>query len=91
MEAVLRALARQSLGLLGNDRAFIRFRQAEEAERAPDLGRPGFIDVRAAFVRRAAASVGFGERTAAPGAFYDVRQLRRRTPDPADVNTRMLD
>jgi hypothetical protein len=42
-------------------------------------------------VRLAAAGVGFGERTAAPGAFYDVRQLRRRTPDPADVNTRMLD
>jgi len=47
--------------------------------------------VREAFVRLEAAGVGFGRRTAAPGAFYDFRELRRRTPDPADVNTRMLD
>jgi hypothetical protein len=91
VEAVHRALARQSLGLLGNDRAFIRFRQPEEAVGAPDLGRPGFTDVREAFVRLAAAGVGFGQATGVPGQFYDFHELRRRTPDPEDVNTRELD
>lgn len=91
VEAVHRALARQSLGLLGNDRAFIRFRQPEEAEGAPDLGRPGFTDVREALVRLEAAGIGFGRQTPAPGQFYDFNELRRRTPDPSDVNTRQLD
>ena len=38
VEAVHRALARQSLGKLGNDRVFIR---ADNREEAPDAGRPG--------------------------------------------------
>jgi hypothetical protein len=91
VEAVHRALARQSLGLLGNDRAFIRFRQPEAAEGAPDLGRPGFTDVREAFARLKAAGIGFDEQTPAPGAFYDFAELRKRTPDPDAVNTRELD
>ncbi len=91
MEAVHRRSRASRSGCWATTGRSSGFRQPEEAERAPDLGRPGLTDVRAAFVRLAAAGVGFGERTAAPGAFYDVRQLRRRTPDPADVNTRMLD
>jgi len=82
VEAVHRALARQSLGLLGNDRAFIRFRQPESAEGAPDLGRPGFTDVREAFVRLEAAGIGFDKRTSVPGQFYDFTELRKRTLNP---------
>lgn len=91
VEAVHRALARQSLGLLGNDRAFIRFRQPETAEGAPDLGRPGFTDVSEAFVRLEAAGIGFDKQTSAPGQFYDFAELRQRTPNPPDVNTLKLD
>lgn len=91
VEAVHRALARQSLGLLGNDRAFIRFRQPEDAEGAPDLGRGGFTDVREALVRLEAAGIGFDKQTRAPGQFYDFNELRQRTPDPEGVNTLQLD
>lgn len=91
VEAVHRALARQSLGLLGNDRAFIRFRQPESADGAPDLGRPGFTDVREAFTRLEAAGIGFDKATSAPGRFYDFNELRKRTPNPPDVNTLELD
>lgn len=91
VEAVHRALARQSLGLLGNDRAFIRFRQPEDALGAPDLGRGGFTDVREALVRLEAAGIGFDKQTAAPGQFYDFNELRKRTPNPEGVNTLQFD
>ncbi len=87
VEAVHRALARQSLGELGNDRAFIRFRQPEDAIGAPDLGRGGFTDVKEALVRLEAAGIGFDKQTKAPGQLYDFDELRKRTPNPEGVNT----
>ena len=72
-EAVHRALARQSLGKLGNDRAFMRYDFANILTAVSKLKRAGF---------------GFGTRGAGPGRFYEFNQVRRRTPNPAAVNTR---
>ena len=72
-EAVHRALARQSLGKLGNDRAFMRY---------------SFTNITTAVSQLKKAGFGFGERGAAPGHFYDFNSIRRRTPNPAEVNTR---
>ena len=72
-EAVHRALALQSLGKLGNDRAFMKFSFTRIETAASLLQRAGF---------------GFGKRSRAAGAFYDFDQVRRRTPNPRGVNTR---
>ena len=72
-EAVHRALARQSLGKLGNDRAFMKY---------------SFRNITTAVSKLQAAGFGFGKQGATPGAFYDFDQVRRRTPNPAGVNTR---
>ena len=72
-EAVHRALARQSLGKLGNDRAFMRY---------------DFSNILTAVSKLKKAGFGFGTRGATPGQFYEVNEVRRRTPNPAGVNTR---
>ncbi len=72
-EAVHRALALQSLGLLGNDRAFMRYAFVNIEKAVEILEKNGF---------------GFGEEGAQPGAFYDFDEVKQRTPDPAAVNTR---
>ena len=72
-EAVHRALALQSLGRLGNDRAFMRFE---------------FTRIETAVSRLQRAGFGFGRQGRGPGAFYDFDTVRRRTPNPAEVNTR---
>jgi hypothetical protein len=87
VEAVHRALALQSLGRLGNDRAFVRFAQAEEA--FPGIPRKGFTDIRDAPKQLQAAGFGFGAQGATPGRFYDFAEVSRRTPDPKGVNTRV--
>lgn len=74
-EAVHRALARQSLGKLGNDRAFMQF---------------GFTAIEEAVNQLRAAGFGFGQPGAGPGRFYSFDQVSARTPDPAAVNTRTL-
>ncbi len=89
-EAVHRALALQSLGRLGNDRAFIRFAQKEEAPGLPSTGQPGFYKITDAVTQLEAAGFGFGKEGNKPGTFYDFDQVRQRTPNPPEVNTRTL-
>ncbi len=86
-EAVHRALARQSLGLLGNDRVFMKYRQVEEAS-GPGRGMPGFDNILVAVKQLEMAGIGFGKQGATPGAFYDFGAVKLRTPNPDDVNTR---
>jgi hypothetical protein len=73
VEAVHRALARQSLGKLGNDRTFMRY---------------AFTDINVAVSQLTAAGFGFGQRGKGQGRFYEFDQVKRRTPDPRGVNTR---
>ncbi len=86
-EAVHRALARQSLGLLGNDRAFMKYDQRDRSD-GPGAGMPGFTDIDVAVAQLQAAGFGFGEPGARPGQFYEFNEVRRRTPNPSAVNTR---
>ncbi len=72
-EAVHRALARQSLGKLGNDRAFMKFSFTRIERAVTLLQRAGF---------------GFGKQGATPGAFYAFNDVRKRTPNPVNVRTR---
>lgn len=72
-EAVHRALARQSLGKLGNDRAFMKFQ---------------FSRIETAVERLETAGFGFGAEGKSPGQFYAFNEVAKRTPDPAAVNTR---
>jgi hypothetical protein len=72
-EAVHRALARQSLGKLGNDRVFMKY---------------SFRKIETAVSKLQKAGFGFGRRGATPGAFYNFNDVRKRTPNPAGVNTR---
>jgi len=71
-EAVHRALAKQSLGQLGNDRAFMRYT---------------FTGINAAVRNLQDAGIGFGKEGASPGAFYDFNEVQKRTPKPGAVNT----
>lgn len=72
-EAVHRALALQSLGKLGNDRVFMRY---------------SFTKIEDAVSMLQAAGFGFGVKGKGPGKFYAFDQVRKRTPNPAGVNTR---
>ena len=89
-EAVHRALALQSLGRLGNDRAFMRFAQKEEAPGLPSTGQPGFYEITGAVTQLEAAGFGFGKEGAKPGVFFDFDEVAARTPNPGWVNTRTL-
>jgi len=87
-EAVHRALALQSLGGTGNDRAFIRFTQREERPDLPTTGQPGFFNILEAVTQLQNAGFGIGKEGEKPGRFYDFDTVRQRTPDPGFVNTR---
>jgi len=87
VEAVHRALARQSLGKLGNDRVFMKFDQRETAPDAPNKGQRGFDHILGAVKQLQAAGFGFDAEGARPGRFYDFRDVRRRTPTDPDLNT----
>jgi len=87
VEAVHRALARQSLGLLGNDRVFMKFDQREDAVGSALRGQPGFDDILGAVAQLKAAGFGFGARGSRPGRFYDFDAVSRRTPNDPDLNT----
>jgi len=91
VEAVHRALARQSLGKLGNDRVFIKFDQVEEAVDAPNRGTPGFDRIEGAVQQLQAAGFGFGAPSKARGRFYHFDTVARRTPDDKALNTRLPD
>jgi len=90
-EAVHGALARQSLGKLGNDRVFMKFRQEERAQGAPNRGQPGFTNILDAVKQLEGAGFGFGEKGDKPGDFYDFQDVRRRTPKNQPINTRKPD
>ncbi len=90
-EAVHRALARQSLGKLGNDRVFMKFRQREDAQGAPNEGQPGFTNIFEAVEQLQDAGFGFGEKGQKPGEFYEFGEVRKRTPKNQPINTRKPD
>jgi hypothetical protein len=73
VESVHRSAALQSLGRLGNDRAYALFQ---------------FTSINTAVQLLKGAGFGFGERGSRPGRFYDFDQVRRRTPNPRGVNSR---
>ena len=87
VEAVHRALARQSLGQLGNDRVFAKYDQPETAPGAPNLGQKGFEDILVAVTQLEAAGFGFGKAGATPGAFYEFDTVSKSTPTDPDLNT----
>ncbi|MGI8632261.1 MAG: ferritin-like domain-containing protein [Solirubrobacterales bacterium] len=88
VEAVHRALALQSLGVLGNDRAYMKFTQVEENRTSPAFGRNGFNKITSAVKYLEAGGFGLGEEGAKPGQFYDYDEVSKRTPDVDGVNTR---
>jgi len=87
VEAVHRALARQSLGKLGNDRVFMKFDQKETAPGSPIPGLPGFEDILVAVKQLESAGFGFGVAGAKPGRFFDFDEVKKRTPTDPDLNT----
>jgi|GEM_PF-611974 len=87
VEAVHRALARQSLGLLGNDRVFMKFDNPETAPGAPNKGQPGFTTIDKAVTQLQAAGFGFGAPGATPGRFYEFDDVKEHTPTDPDLNT----
>lgn len=87
VEAVHRALARQSLGKLGNDRVFMKFDQRESAPDAPNKGQRGFEDILVAVKQLEAAGFGFGAPGAKPGRFYQFDHVKKHTPNDPDLNT----
>jgi len=91
VEGVHRALARQSLGKLGNDRVFMKLDDPEGAPDAPNKGQRGFCDIVDAVAQLRAAGFNFGAAGATPGQFYDFDAVSARTPDDPDVNQRTPD
>ena len=87
VEGVHRALARQSLGKLGNDRVFMKFDDVETAPDAPNEGQPGFEDILGAVKQLQSAGFGFGKEGAKPGRFYEFEEVSKRTPTDPDLNT----
>lgn len=85
VEAVHRALALQSLGRLGNDRAFMKFGQKEAVPGLPTTGTAGFFKITDAVTVLEAAGFGFGKQSNRPGAFYDYDAVATRTPAASDV------
>jgi hypothetical protein len=86
-EAVHRALARQSLGKLGNDRAFMKFTQRDNSG-APNDGRRGFKNINTAVKQLQMNGFGFGEQGDTPGRFYDYKKVAPRVQNVNGVNTR---
>jgi hypothetical protein len=73
VEVVHRALDRQSLGKLGNDRVFMKFDQKESAPDAPNKGSRGFDELSGAVKQIQAAGFGLGVK----GAGLALLRLRR--------------
>ena len=74
-EAVHRALARQSLGKLGNDRVFMKYT---------------FTKILDAVKLLEAAGIGFGKKSSAAGRFYDFDEVRKRTPSVGSTRVNTL-
>jgi hypothetical protein len=91
VEGVHRALARQALGKLGNDRVFMKLDDPEGAPDSPNRGTPGFCDILTAVSQLQAAGFGFGQQGSLPGKFYDFDAVSAHTPDDPDINQRAPD
>lgn len=79
VEALHRALARQSLGHLGNERVFMKLDQPEMAPGAPNLGLPGFRKVMDVAAQLQAAGFASGTQGATPaGTTTTTRSARTR-------------
>jgi Ferritin-like domain len=87
VESVHRALALQSLGMLGNDRAYAKFAQREMTPNLPTTGQPGFYRVTDAVAVLESAGFGFGKAGSKPGQMYSYDEVSARTPKDPDVNT----
>ncbi|MEA2155300.1 MAG: hypothetical protein QOE11_1440 [Solirubrobacteraceae bacterium] len=89
VEAVHRALALQSLGRLGNDRAFMKFGQKEEVQGLPTTSTGGFYKITDAVTILESVGFGFGKQGSKAGSFYDYDAVAPRTPTAAEsgVNT----
>jgi hypothetical protein len=88
VEAVHRALALQSLGQLGNDRAYMKFGGGREATpNLPTTGTPGFYKVGDAVGVLESAGFGFGKPGSKPGTAYTYAEVAARTPTVAGVHT----
>jgi hypothetical protein len=87
VEAVHRALALQSLGRLGNDRAYCKFAQREDVPGLPTSKQPGFYRVQDAVTILEEAGFGFGKPGSKPGTAYTYADVAARTPVDPDVNT----
>jgi hypothetical protein len=87
VEAVHRALALQSLGKLGNDRAYMKFAQREMTPGLPTTGQPGFYKIMDAVTVLESDGFGFGKPGSAPGTAYQYAEVAARTPTDPDVNT----
>ncbi|MBA2504352.1 MAG: ferritin-like domain-containing protein [Thermoleophilaceae bacterium] len=88
VEAVHRALALQSLGVLGNDRVFMKYSTGEENPNDAFFKKPGFRKITTAVDYLKMAGFGFGEAGQGPGAFYEFDQVRQRTPNPSTLTQR---
>jgi hypothetical protein len=86
-EAVHRALALQSLGRLGNDRAYAKFTQAEAVAGLPTTGNGGFFRISDAVGILESVGFGFGKAGNVPGTAFDYDEVAARTPKDPDVNT----
>ncbi|MGX6448540.1 ferritin-like domain-containing protein [Patulibacter sp. S7RM1-6] len=87
VEAVHRALALQSLGALGNDRAYSKFAQREETPGLPTTGTRGFYVITDAVTVLESAGFGFGKPGSKPGQAYAYGDVSARTPTLPGVNT----
>ncbi len=87
VESVHRALALQSLGRLGNDRAYARFGQREEAQGLPTTGTPGLYTAPEHVAALESFGFGFGKAGSAPGTMYSYAEVSARTPTDPEVNT----
>jgi hypothetical protein len=87
VESVHRALALQSLGLLGNDRAYAKFGQKEDVAGLPTTNQGGFYKILDAVAVLESAGFGFGKAGSKPGKMYTYEDVSKRTPTEPDVNT----
>ena len=90
VEAVHRALALQSLGRLGNDRAFMKFGQKEQVAGCRRRARPASSrspTPSRSSSRSASASASPARR---PGTFYDYDAVSPRTPTAAETGVNTL-
>ncbi len=87
VESVHRALALQSLGKLGNDRAYAKFTQREAVAGLPTTGAGGFFKIMDAVGVLESAGFGFGKAGSKPGQLYEYAAVAARTPTDPEVNT----